>query len=178
MNNYVNNPRPGDKLMITLTDEQINALPEGSELDAMISEILGVPAIITWHILNADEGSSFGEFETRMKADKFLDDTLRDYPDGLLKNGHVGRWLHYPPYSSNWEKAMAVQDEMHKRGFWMYLRSSFGADGTQHHDGWWCGFTPHLTTGWNGRPDNATNAETGPLAICRAALKAINAPDK
>ena len=73
------------------------------------------------------------------------------------------------PYSASWDWAILVQAEMHKRGYWMYLRSAFGAD----NDGWWCGFAPLLTTGWNGRPDHQTTAETGPLAICRSALKTL-----
>jgi|SRR3990167_2953537 len=52
---------------------------------------------------------------------------------------------------------------------WCEMRTPFGEG--QHNDGYWCGFTPHLTTGWNGRPDGNTQGSTLPIAICRAALK-------
>lgn len=40
---------------------------------------------------------------------------------------------------------------------------------------YWAGFTTKGCTGWNGRPDHQASADTAPLAICRAALKAMEA---
>lgn len=75
-----------------------------------------------------------------------------------------------PLYSVSLEAMWLVIDEMYRRGFWCQMRTPFqaGADG----DGFWAGFTPHGTTGWNGKPDHWTSAETMPHAICLAALKA------
>lgn len=78
-----------------------------------------------------------------------------------------------PSYSASIYFALEVQAEMHRRGYWMSLRSSFDKDGGKFYDGWFCGFTPHLTSGWNGAPDNSTQGDTAPLAICRAALKTV-----
>ena len=78
-----------------------------------------------------------------------------------------------PAFSTDVQAALMIQAEMHRRGFWMELRSSFDRDGGKHYDGWWGGFTPHLTTGWNGRPDHSTQGATAAAAICLAALATI-----
>jgi len=66
-----------------------------------------------------------------------------------------------------------VVEQMQSLGYWCQARTPFGPPGSKGCDGCWAGFTPHLTTGWNGRPDGWTHAETLPLAICRAALLAL-----
>ena len=78
-----------------------------------------------------------------------------------------------PRFSTDPALLFSVQAEMHRRGFWMQLRSPFGTDGQ-----WSCGFTPHLTTGWNGRPDYSAQADTPALAVCRAALLAVQAQEQ
>jgi hypothetical protein len=68
--------------------------------------------------------------------------------------------------------AWEVVEKMHELGYWAQIRTPFGVESNLDN---WCGFTPHETTGWNGKPDNWTNAETIPSAICRAALLAVEA---
>jgi len=77
-----------------------------------------------------------------------------------------------PRYSTELRAAFEVQAELERRGFWMQLRSTFGLG--QYADGWWCGFTPHLTTGFNGRPDYSAQAATPAHALCLAALLTLN----
>lgn len=74
-------------------------------------------------------------------------------------------------FSTNISDAMYLTWLMEQRGFWCQMRTPFGIG--KDDDGYWAGFTPHQTTGWNERPDHNTSAPTLPLAICRAALKTI-----
>lgn len=75
-----------------------------------------------------------------------------------------------PHYSTNTQAAFEVQSELERRGFWMQLRSPFDTADSQ----WSCGFTPHLTTGFNGRPDYSARAVTPAHALCLAALLTLN----
>lgn len=75
-----------------------------------------------------------------------------------------------PKYSTDIAAAFAVVMAMEARGYWCQMRTPFMPP---QGDGYWAGFTPHATTGWNGTPDHWTSAETLPLAICRAALAAL-----
>jgi hypothetical protein len=75
-----------------------------------------------------------------------------------------------PSYSANMNAAWKVVEKMAKLGYWCQIRNEFEARGGPD---CWAGFTPHSTTGWNGRPDHWTQAETVPLAICLAALHVV-----
>lgn len=55
-------------------------------------------------------------------------------------------------------------------GYWLKLTSPFDPSDPNLNQ-WHAGFTPHSTTGWNGRPDWRASGDTAMLAICRAALK-------
>lgn len=68
-------------------------------------------------------------------------------------------------YSRFIEDAFIIQRHLSEKGFWMELSSPFDKN-----EKWWAGFTPHSTSGWNGRPDYAAFGETAPEAICKAAL--------
>lgn len=83
--------------------------------------------------------------------------------------GDVGGTVPY--YSASLEAMWLVIDAMYQRGYWCQMRTPFqaGADG----DGFWAGFTPHGTSGWNGKPDHWTRADDMPHAICLAALEAV-----
>ncbi len=100
-----------------------------------------------------------------------LDYEFADICDGpIVKELHdqYDEWGILPHYSTEMGDAWEIVGEMEQRGYWCQMRTPFQAppDG----DGHWAGFTPHGTSGWNGRPDHWTSAETLPLAICRAAL--------
>lgn len=87
--------------------------------------------------------------------------------DALIAEKVMGHRVLY--YSTDISAAWLVVEELNKRGYWCQMRTPFqaGDDG----DGYWAGFTPHGVSGWNGRPDHWTSAETLPLAICLAALR-------
>ncbi len=76
-----------------------------------------------------------------------------------------------PHFSTDITAAWLVVQALEKRGFWCEMRTPFSEPFKR--DGYWAGFTPHGTSGWNGCPDHWTDAATLPLAICLAALKAI-----
>lgn len=78
-----------------------------------------------------------------------------------------------PAYSTDLNAAWKVVEAMRRRGFWCQMRTPFGTPEQKLDDGCWAGFTPHGTSGWNGKPDNWTSAPTAPHAICLAALKAV-----
>lgn len=74
-----------------------------------------------------------------------------------------------PHYSTDIRAAWEVIESMTKRGLWCEMRTPFGADDLD--DGYWAGFTPYGTSGWNGIPDHWTSATTLAEAICLAALQ-------
>lgn len=71
-------------------------------------------------------------------------------------------------------QAMMVAERINELGYWMKLTSPFFED----EEIWYAGFTPKLTTGWNGRPDHAGSADTPALAICLAAKAWLEAREK
>jgi hypothetical protein len=86
-----------------------------------------------------------------------------------LRDG-MDEWGILPFYSTEIGDAWLVVELMHTRGFWCQIRTPFEGHDTAD---CWAGFTPHSTSGWNGRPDHWTQADTVPHAICLAALRCI-----
>jgi hypothetical protein len=84
---------------------------------------------------------------------------------GRARGGPGEGWSPSTKIAQAWE----VVEKMDKRGFWLRLVTPFD-DGSLYH----AGFTPLGVTGWNGRPDHEAAADTAPLAICKAALKAVS----
>ncbi len=78
----------------------------------------------------------------------------------------------FAAYESSIEAAFAVVEKMREKGYWCEMRNQFTVVETPD---CWAGFTRLGTTGWNGVPDNWTQAATIPFAICRAALAAVRA---
>jgi hypothetical protein len=78
-----------------------------------------------------------------------------------------------PTYSTDLVEAWQVVAALERRGYWCQMRTPFQAG--DEGDGYWAGFTPHGTSGWNGRPDHWTSADTLPRAICLAALSVVEA---
>ena len=92
---------------------------------------------------------------------------------GIIYGWRIGKkdiGLDVPHFSTDIAAAWQVVEKMSKRGFWCQIRNEFEAHGGPD---CWAGFTPHSTTGWNGAPDHWTQADTAPMAICLAALKAV-----
>lgn len=73
-----------------------------------------------------------------------------------------------PHYSTSIADAWVVVERMRERFHWE-IKTPF-MEGQSH----WAGLTPLGTTGWNGVPDFKASADTAPLAICRAALLAVD----
>lgn len=73
-----------------------------------------------------------------------------------------------PAYSDDSAAADQLVEEMAARGFWCQYHSPF-EPGMAHR----AGFTPHSTTGWNGRPDFPGEGTTRPDAVSAAALIAL-----
>ena len=98
---------------------------------------------------------------------------LEDF-DGMPMFGHFWGCLDVvSEYSTDIAAAWQVVEWMCERGYWCEMRTPFGTG--DHNDGYWCGFTPHLTSGWNGVPDDWTSAPTLPEAICLSFLAAMEA---
>lgn len=63
-----------------------------------------------------------------------------------------------------------VLDYMADRGYHARVQTPF-----EPGQPYFCGFTPHGVTGWNGRPDYEAGADSLGLAICWAALATVRA---
>lgn len=129
-----------------MTEQEIDEMEAGPKLDALIAE----------HVMGLKPPFA--------------------YADATAGGGHGdpgGYRIGPRPYSTTSEAALFVIGQMESRGYWCQMRTPFGPVGTVSYDGYWAGFTPHQTTGWNGKPDSWTNAHSLALAICRAALKSV-----
>lgn len=69
--------------------------------------------------------------------------------------------------------AHSLIDRLAVLGFWCRTTSPF-TPGSLH----FSGFTPHGTSGWNGRPDHESGGESFELSVARAALKAVAAKQR
>ena len=70
-----------------------------------------------------------------------------------------------PHYSTSIADAWLVVETMRDLGFWCVVKSPF-IPGELYH----AGFTPHATSGWNGRADHRGSGDTPAFAISNAAL--------
>jgi hypothetical protein len=125
----------------------------GRELDALVAEkVMGWMRVNSPHKITGANGE----------------------PSGLEPiGGGYATFAVVPHYSTDIAAAWQIVEMMERRGYWCQMRTPFQAgDGG---DGFWAGFTPHGTSGWNGRPDHWTDATILPLAICLAALRAVGA---
>ena len=107
-----------------------------------------------------------------MKAGRELDELMVEVMGWTLAFGPYDPELRVWSPSTNMTDAWEVVERLDALGYWFQGRTRFDNEG-EHDDGCWAGFTPHLTTGWNGQPDHYTNAPSMPHAICLAALKAV-----
>lgn len=94
------------------------------------------------------------------------DDGPREYwrhPDSPAWPCHTD---HLPKWSTDIAASLdGVIGFMAEQGYWCIMKTPFQPGGAFH-----AGFTPHNTTGWNGRADHRGSGRALPLAICRAAL--------
>lgn len=133
---------------MNVSHDEIILLPAGKWLDGLVAR-----HIMGWQL-------------DHLNPKEWLEQEFCGYItlEGWRPQGNFMPSIHIPD-------AWDVTEDMHVRGYWCQMRTPFGTG--EHDDGYWAGFTPHLTTGWNGKPDNWTQAQTLPLAICRAALLAV-----
>jgi len=75
-----------------------------------------------------------------------------------------------PAFSTSIAAAWEIVDKASEMGYHARVKSPFMPG-----ELYWAGFTPHGSTGWNGRPDYEGSGETAALAICRAALRLATA---
>lgn len=162
-------------------------LKAGRELDAEISaKVFGKP-VIGWEPAFCPEGTWCfipAEHDDYANQPVFVDCCDGDHSDCdsdflgekrfFERTGHGHSCCDVVPcYSSEVSAAFSVVERMRELGWWCQMRTPWGGD--DEGDGYWAGFTPQGVTGWNGRPDHWTKADTMPEAICRAALEAIKA---
>jgi hypothetical protein len=92
-------------------------------------------------------------------------------PPGAERDGEIAQllgdpWSRFHDFADV-RTAERLVEEMGRRGFWCQYHSPF-EPGMPHR----AGFTPHSTTGWNGRPDFAGEGATLAEAVSAAALLA------
>lgn len=138
-------------------------LSAGREMDALVVERVGLVwdearcRVCGWPLINADLMSS----------------SVGCTVDSCAQRPKPARRADEPAlYSTDIAAAWQVVAAMEARGYWCRMQTPFRPG-----DSYRAGFTLHGVSGWNGRPDHWTAAETLPLAICCAALKAIEAAD-
>lgn len=163
------------------TEQQIDRLV-GRDLDRAVHEFVFGDACQVWSLHDAmepetakivEEGVPGTDWRPASEFEVYLPDAEGDMPNYEYAAVSTGtyRWLPIPHYSISRQIMWAVINQMssaHNR--WCQMRTPFGGSSG---DGHWAGFTPHGTTGWNGRPDFFTKAAHMPLAVCRSALKAV-----
>jgi len=151
----------------------------GRSLDKMVQEVVFDNVTSWWSIHPLPkEGVLEGRFGYDWRpALAHTEEVLLPNPDGdvpgleyltINKDGSI-TWQPVHHFSFSIMLAWTVVDEMivrHK--MWAQIRTPFSPN-----DGYWCGFTPQHTTGWNGVPDMYTQAHDVSHAICRAAVKAV-----
>jgi hypothetical protein len=80
-------------------------------------------------------------------------------------NGEIVTTKSLPDWTVDIRDTLDLVSEVDAAGFHWLLRTPF-APGEQY----WAGFTPHNTSGWNGRPDYYMSGPTLEIAISRAYL--------
>ena len=138
----------------------------GRDLDALVAE-----KVMRRHVPALDEMEAVARQVWKVQPSAVYFNDLGGF-SAWMRDGLCHAEARIPPYSTNIAAAWEVVERLRNR-FHARITTPFTA-GEQ----FFCGFTPLGITGWNGRPDFSAGAETAPLAICLAALKAMEAlPD-
>jgi len=133
----------------------------GRELDALVAE-----HVMGWAPIKVINGRPIAEGWTGFYDGKWLVWTERPEP---TEEGESHPWRPSTDIAAAWQ----VVEKMQQHGFWCQMRTPFDVPGGKWYDKYWAGFTPHGMSGWNGTPDNWTQADTLLIAICHAALEAL-----
>jgi hypothetical protein len=142
--------------------DEVMAL-EGCALDEALARALGIKPLQRLYIVTCGT-MTIGPTLSRQQAEEVLREEQRRWPEREYK---VKALEVYPEYDS-WEGVPLVEEAMAQRGHYLTLRSPF-----EPGQPYFAGFTPHGTTGWDGRPDHEAPGATAPLAVARAALLAL-----
>jgi len=137
----------------------IDNMPAGREMDALVGKAIGAEPKKCWEILNADETATAFSAESRWEAERFLRDHLNRMPDSWLKDYHVGHWDFYKSYSTNIAAAWEVVEKLKDKNIFFIIHP-------------WVDKCLLEVYGDSYRRGNLS-ADTAPLAICRASLKAL-----
>jgi hypothetical protein len=142
-----------------------DTLPAGQELDALVAERVTKVEPRRVAFATRDGGQSAAFWEDR---EGFT--TKRDVAEWAQKHDHqVSEWLEYPRYSEDIAAAFQVVENLKADG-WRFVLSSREA----YTELWWCGFERPAHWESNQSQVGKATAETAPLSVCRAALKAVS----
>jgi hypothetical protein len=151
-----------------LNREEIAALPAGPEFDELLGVGLGIVPSEKWHIVDKTDGGSYIKFNTQQEATSYHAKAQVEYPIGLLANGVVVLIRRWPAFSADIAAAWQVVERLTADG-WGHKHHVLSAAAEQ--PGWqWTFMRPG---GGLGAGIAGAEADTAPLAICRAALLAL-----
>jgi len=149
-----------------MTHDEIEVMPAGRELDAMIAEeLIGWK----WYSRKSHDLSFLVPPDAAPEwLEKWCNPSHRQaerFEDWDAMQSFGSKYHRLPRYSTDIAAAWTVAEAMHEAGYWLRLQSPFEPGSS-----WRAGFTVHGCSGFNGRPDHEAGADTPALAICRAAL--------
>jgi len=137
----------------------IDEMQAGREMDKLVGETFRLSPDLSWQILNADETASIFSAKSEREAEDYLARQLKNYPDSMFKDYHVGHWKFYKRYSSEMAEAWKLVELMNEAGWNFSLIRKL--DGISE------------VSFWHGVIVRTGCHKTAPLAICRSALKAL-----
>jgi len=148
----------------------IDEMQAGREMDEVLGKALGVEPKKDWNVLNTDETATAFCGESRREVENFLTEHLKRNPDSWLKDYHVGYWEFYKKYSTDIAAAWEVVNKLQPDYFVNVINGRMegekdGVLGVDVEIGRYGTFGEDIVSD--------VCAETAPLAICRAALKAL-----
>lgn len=128
-------------------------LPTDREIDIQVLEIMGFPR----------KKLFYDDWDTDCRY-------LRYIPSGKPRRTHAIDAKPVPYFKTDIAAAWSLVERMNKTHHCL-IKTPFMPG-----ELYFCGFTPHGVTGWNGVPDIYEPGETMPLAICSAFLAVARAP--
>jgi hypothetical protein len=166
-------PPPGHKMVShearRLANAQYSEAPRtlggGQSIDTMTDRAVDEAIARAMGAVEVTDDAKIGEWMLRQSTRVIL----------IKHEGDTG-WTPFMPSKGDWRPSFGLDDAhhviafMHDRGFWCRIQTAWRPGDESH-----AGFTPHGSTGWNGRPDHEASAPLGreARAVVCAALKAL-----
>ena len=124
--------------------------------------------------MTREEVMALTDEELRIRAAESLGLRVSVAADGGVSELGDGKTRHYrdaviPDYPHDIAAAWELVQVAAERGLWVRVLGPFFKG-----QPYWAGFSPHMTTGWNGRMDYEEEGDTAPLAITRAFVLAMS----